>query len=395
MLYSLELLPSLYTAEVILDRFTVRIHPRIVEKGNAWARLWYWLRALDIEGSGHISIPLDEICTVFNIATSTVRQWLRDGVAAGAFRRWKIRAGILRSHLGSLFAVCQRLGLREAKKGGRHEIHGDRVPRIGIPAWGAVADVPLFEILSLEKLRAAATAAIAQRLQQLSRYAAWANLPKQARKTHKLPQPDAFFQSGEEQGLSHNNALGSIPCCLHIGKHRIWVSKGFIPFGASQNAIARERGMSDRTVRRHLKAVGVESRQVVQTKAAYRLVVRGLEWDVPTAPEPDISLRWNRDRSSLVYEGSYSLTEPSGRVGNPRTFEVTRERFFEYGDHVYIYRTNLYNPTLKLCTMAASRRQFAKYSVLQKAQNFGRGPCSIGGLNESMPELKNLESRQK
>jgi hypothetical protein len=106
-------------------------------------------------------------------------------------------------------------------------------------------------------------------------------------------------------------------------------------------------------------------------------------------------LRWKRDKSSLIRQGSYFLTEPSGRVGNPHTVEVTKERFFEYGDHFYIYRTNLYNPSLKLCTMTASRRQFAKYSILQKGQKSGRRACSIESLKVSTPELKNSEIRQK
>ncbi len=378
MLY-LTLLPHLYLAECILDRFTVRVHSRIVEKGRAWVRLWYLIRALDFNGAGYASIPLSEICEILDAAESTVYQWLREGVEAGAFRHYKVREGILTGHLGGMMAVCKRLGLERPGK--------------GIPPWGTTFEIPLHEICSLlGKIRAAATAATTQRLQQLSRFAAWRNLPPAARKTYRLPQPDAFFNDEDQHRLSRDSASGSIRCCIHISQHRVWVSKGFVPFGISQNAIAQERNVSDRTVRRHLKQAGVKSRQVVQTKAAYRQVVKGLEWDINTAPEPDISLRWIRDRGSLLYEGSYTLTEPAGRVGNPHTFEVSRDRFFKYGDHVYIYRTNLYKPSLQLSTMSAARR---KYSVLQKGRNFGRGPCSIGGLNESAAEFKKLKSRQK
>lgn len=213
MLYP-NLLPHLYLAQEILQRFTVRIHSRIIEQGElesrSWVRLWYLLRFIDDQGQGYIRIPLADICQILAAGESTGYQWLREGKDAGAFRWWKIRRGKLRVALGGLFAVCKALGLKppapqKKKRGTEHKIAAAQ-NRIGISTWGVTAQVPVFCLSSLQNFRAAATAAATLRLQQLSRYAAWRALPESVRnpvnpatgekEAYHLPQPSDLFRAG-------------------------------------------------------------------------------------------------------------------------------------------------------------------------------------------------------
>lgn len=282
---------------------------------------------------------------------SSIYQWLREGKAAGAIRWWRCQQGILSVAIGGLFPVCRSLKLEAPAT--------DR--KIGIAPWGVTAEVGLHQILDLKSLRAAATASATQRLQQLSRFAAWRKLPAPARKAYRLPQPGDFFPE-ENQRLSDNSAKGSLRCVIHLGKRRIWTSRGFIPFGVSQNAIARERGICDRTVRRHLALMDVGRRQVVQSKAEYKVAAECLVQDAGGCEiSENVHLR------SSPYDPAYWLNEKglggfhavkAGNVG----FDRIQSRFFTYGKKpkTWLYRTNLYNPTLKLCSVAATRSNYRR-----------------------------------
>ncbi len=352
-MFALAVLPRRYIAFTILQRFTVRIHSGLIEKGRPWLKLWYLLRGLDIQGSGFAKLPMRLVCQLLASSSVTVRQWLREGKAAGAFRFWRCQRQELRVALGGLHQLCLKLDL-------------------GLPGWGTTAEVPLHQI---GELRALATGAVAQRRQQRSRFAAWRALPTKARKQYKLPQPQDFFSPGAtphnsglklksqsaqlqegEQRPSHDNATaGGIRCLLHIGRKRIFVSKGFNPFGTSQEGIAWERNYCDRTVQRHIDRIQLPHRQLVQSKRAYGHLQEAMRWDCPSiAPEPGISLSKLRGRNIL--------SETSGTVGvNPYSQEVTPERFFKYGHRDWMYRCNIYKPEFKLCTM---RRSILNYKRL-------------------------------
>lgn len=378
------LLPYLYLCNEICEKadflaLPVRLHSRVLEKGFSWARLWYVLRALDIDGAGYVTIEKEFLTCLLNAGSSTIYQWLREGKKAGAFRWYEYQQGTLRVALGGLFAISKAQGW-EVKEENPDYSRGDKrkFSRKGINAWGVTVEVTLAEIfLSLAELRAYATAAVTQRKQQLARYAAWRNLPKSARckkdaqgKTTSLhlPQPSDFFES-EKNRPSHDSDKGGIPFLLAIGKRWISVSKGFVPYGASLPAIAQERGYKcDRTVQRHLKLVGMEAKQVIQSKAAYGAIKEAIRWDSPSiAPEPDISVSWSRS--------GYTMTEPAGRHGNPYQFKLNPERLFTHKDRPYIYRCNLYNPTLKLCRMSAARREFSERTTTQSRRG-GVTECS-------------------
>jgi hypothetical protein len=389
-LLHLALLPTKFIASAILDLFTGRIHSRIVEKGTrekgrGWVRLWYLCRFLDRRGSGYVRLPVVVIEQLLGASSSTIYQWLREGKIDKAFRWWKVQRGNLRVALGSLFAVSHALGLQrdlnEQEVSSRKKFNlakglpKNTAVKNGLAPWGVTAKVGLHQILVLRDLRAAATASVTQRLQQLSRFAAWRALPEPIRhpidpetgekQTFHLPQPDDFFQRMQQGQFSDDSASGNLPrCCIHIGKRRAWVSRGFIPFGTSQTAIARERGICDRTIRRHLALFEVESRQIVQSKAEYRAAAECIARDAGgVEPSKDVLLRSSEDGSYYLNEqglgGRYS--HKVGEVG----FNGIHSRFFRYGKKptVWLYRCNIYNPAVKLCTMSAARSTYRKSPV--------------------------------
>lgn len=369
MLYLLLLAAKTYAA-ILTARLSwinqpVRIHSRIVETGRSWVRLWYLLRALDIRGSGHIKIPVGDICQILAAAKSTAYQWLREGKEAGAFRRYKIQRGILRTHLGGLSFLSNKLKF-------------DSENRTGIAPWGVTAEVPLHQILSLAELRAAATTATAQRLQELSRYAAWRSLPANVRKTYKLPQPDVFFNEANQ--LSDNTPPGSIPCLLHISRRRIFVSKGFVPYGTTQETIARERNLSDRTVRRHL--ANQERRQVIQAKAVYGLVRQALDYTLDFESEDGTKVRFP---DNLGF-GEAVLAERPGGVGRECYTRLRAGRVFSYGGKDWIYRCNLYKPMFDLKTM---RYRLSEFRAALEAAEQRTTPSSRRGETTLCKKVEN------
>ena len=359
---NLSLLPHLYLANTICKALSilglpVRVHSRIAGKGNSWARLWYFLRAVDQVGRGRVDeVPLEEICFWLDAGASTIYQWLREGEAVGAFRQYRVRKGKVGVRFGGLLYLCKNLGLSEDPPRDPDTKKRQKRQR-GIGPWGVTAEVQVLQILSLGELRAIATGAVTQRLQQLSRFAAWRKLPAAVRHpnpntTLHLPQPLEFFS---ENLSSHDSATGEIRFCLKITDKWISVSKRFTPYGPAQQSIARERGYSCTTIQRHLKAIGMESKQIIQAKAAYGKIRQALEWSsMSFAPEPDIQLIYS------VRSDSYRLTEPSGgRHGDPYTFPIAKGRMFRHGDREYIYRQSLYKPLLKLCKMSATRKAYS------------------------------------
>jgi hypothetical protein len=333
-LLSIALLPVTTWSQIITTHFTVRIHTNIC--GYRWAKLWYLLRGIDRRGSGYCRLPLAEISHLLGAASSTIYEWLRLGEKVGAFRRWRVSGGVLSCAIGSLTRVTINLGLKNL-------------------GWGFTAEIPLHQILNL---RAHATGIVAQKLQQRTRHKAWESLPNAVRANYKLPHASDIFQHAHR--LSDNPPSGSIRCLLHVGKRRIFVSKGFIPFGANQNAIAYERDVSERTVRRHINKIQMEHRQLVQAKAAYRDVANAIEWTAENyEAEPGITVKCF---DHLPF-GSGILQEAPGGVGKPYLSQISSSRIFEYAGKTWLYRCNLYNPQFTLRTMAHRIRNYKRLLV--------------------------------
>lgn len=340
------------------DPLIVRIHSQIVQ-GRPWARLWYLLRANDTSGRGIVSISIGEIWWLLEASQSTVYEWLRDGRKAGAFRKYRITKGNLTVWLGGLHKVCQKLGLQ---------------------SWGTVAEVPLTEVLALTSLRAVATAATTQERQHQSFIAARRSLNERERQYYQISDAITILNQAGQSSLKPDK--GQVPCLIWVGGKRIFVSKGFIPFGASQSAIAKELGCSERTLRRHLS--GVTRRQLVQSKNAYTLIESALKWDAE---------RYYLSEENIGYkvcsDGEMRLHEPNGNSSAVRRqgHLIHKERFFSYAGKTWMYRCNLYQLDM---TLASTRTSRNRYKLLIR-RNSGRGRRSLQENDKSFLSEKSLE----
>ena len=117
-----------------------------------------------------------------------------------------------------------------------------------------------------------------------------------------------------------------------------------------------------RSVRRHLKQIGVEKRQLVQAKHAYKLMKEAIYWEAGECyAEPRIWYEEKRD-------GSLRLYEPNGITSSFREegHQMTRERLFNYRGRTWIYRCNIYDLDYTSRSMRAARKRLAKLIGLKK-----------------------------
>lgn len=204
----------------------------------------------------------------------------------------------------------------------------------------------------MESIRAITTGIATEALQKKSHFAAKINLKHRERQFYRPSTAEQILEAAK--GPYHKTGCGELPFLLHIGPSKVFVSKSFVPFGTCQRSIGKKLGVSDRTVRRHLEALGLEKRQIVQAKSDYRLMTDAMKNDASFyQPSDDV---W------LVNCGNtFSLNErlPGTKKWRP-SYEVNAERFFEYYGKHWIYRCNLYEEPFKLCSMKAARQHFQK-----------------------------------
>jgi len=332
---SLFLLKSKFGA--ILKAFTVRIHSNIARV--PWARLWYLLRGLDFFGSGRVNLPLAMCAHLLGVNQSTIYRWLKDGRKQGAFRHYQVRDGYLKIYLGGLFKVCWHLNLKN---------------------WGDVGLCHLWEIKT--KLRALVTGISTQALQQRSRYAANSNLTPEYRKFFGAPHQSELVGYGRQS--SHKSAAGEMPpFVLHMSERKVFVSKGFIHFGANQPTISREVGVHERTIRRHQQKLGLIMRQICQTKVEYGRIKTAWDMDFNeyqayNGKEPT-HIGYKRCGSSVVFTDGI---QPNSQKPIPNQYQIPtdsfRRRFFRMRDQWFLARCNVYAEWVELTTMAAQRRKY-------------------------------------
>jgi hypothetical protein len=144
------------------------------------------------------------------------------------------------------------------------------------------------------------------------------------------------------QGASSFSSLG--------GRQRIFVSKGFVPFGASQKRIAAQLGISDRTLRRHLDHLGIERRQIVQTKpptkASRRLWIGG-------------QMNGRLNQASVIKKTKRVrlwFSDVNGRTSSRQPAQaITQERFFQYRGRTWIFAVTCTSWTMPTSSMRAAR----------------------------------------
>lgn len=335
----LPLVLILVKAEIILQPFMVRLHSGISRQ--PWARLWYLLRGFD-DGSGRVKeIPLVLVEEILGVSQATVYRWLDQGKAVGAFLSgYKVRIGLLTVYLGGLTKVAWHLNLKD---------------------WGVVAECPLWEVNA--NIRALTTGIVTQRLQQRSRYAANRKLKPEYRKSYGAPHPNELL--GDEGQSSFKLGAGEVPFVLHVSPSRVFVSKSFIHYGTSQNAVSCKLGIHTRTVRRHQRTLGMEKRQLCQAKYEYAQLDRAV------SNEASECWAWSSEgtQSDIGYqslgEGAIAFSDgilPGARKQQPNTYQLPAGelsgRFFQMKGKTWMARCNIYREQFKLTTMRAKRRKW-------------------------------------
>ena len=322
----------------------VRTHGQLMR--FAWAKLWYYLRGIDLPGRGLMVLSWKETKKAIGCASSTLYQWLREAREAGAIYEFKRQGDRLKIRLGGLFNVCRTLGLRN---------------------WGVTAILPIKEVLS--KIRPLATAIATQQLQEQSRYAAHKSLSNSDKKVFTIP--TALDVIGKGKTASHEPTRGAtkIPFLIHVGAKRAFVSKGFIPFGTSQGAVASELGISDRTVRRHLSQLEVTSRQICQTKQDYMMIDAAIRYGASEYVS-ESGIRCEMQGDAIVLHESNGWTQSSRRGGHRIPvndgLSSRSERFFTYFGKTWLYRCSLYGLSHHLKKMKVARRNYKNYLAKDK-----------------------------
>lgn len=111
--------PSWHTLEY-------RLHARvgILHGRKPAVQLWYALRALDVDGSGKVTIPVGEAERQLGKSASTIRRYLMDDVL---FRSYSVTDGVITIYLHGLASVCRALYLTDIGPVGFNEGLGQLV----------------------------------------------------------------------------------------------------------------------------------------------------------------------------------------------------------------------------------------------------------------------------
>lgn len=309
------------------DNRGIRVHSALMR--YKWARLWYFCRDRDRAGRGMVILSWQEIKTELRCADSTIYDWLRVGFCAGAFRYYHREGDRLTVYFGGLHKVCKKLGLK---------------------SWGTTATVLPDELWS--NCRLFATTVTIQGLQQQSHYAARRCLKD---KTYKVLTANEVVSEVTAPCPEPGWRATSVPYAIASEGGKLFVSKGYIYHGVTQETIAGELAISDRTVRDHLAKTGVVRVQQVKHCAAYSEIVMAMEWG---------AAQWTaRDGTSIQRAGDhYLLFERNGWDSSSRKegHRVTLKHFFKYKGKTWRLLPNLYFIRHDLTSAKYSRRRYKK-----------------------------------
>lgn len=331
--------------QIVLQPFSLqyRLHTNLGRE--TWAKLWYTCRALDQKGRGFIKFPVEMIAALTGGDEKSIYRWLKDGRRWGAFRAYSCKHGVLTIWLGSLSKTCFKLNIKN---------------------WGAVS---VQNLLELRNIRALTTATLTQKLQQRSRYAANCKLKPDWRKLYGSPHPNELLGNIEQSSLK--TPEGQVPCVLHISETRLFVSKGFIAFGTSQQTIAKKLGIHPVTVQRHQKTAGMISRQLCQAKSEYAWVDLSLKKEAPEfyvfKGSGDHNIGYRTVGDKVIFEDGIPKGSKHQQVNQfSAPVEEFKNRFFKLGKKYYLAKCNIYREDYELKAMYKARSEhLAKVSQCQ------------------------------
>ena len=338
----LYLLTALIKAKILTEVFTVRIHSRIAR--NPWARLWYLCRGIDKDGSGNVEIAIAAATTMLDCSEKTIYRWLQKGKRVGAFRKYRVKNGILHVYLGSLFKVCVFLNLKN---------------------WGVTSQCPLSEVNT--HIRAITTVIVTQKLQQASRYAANMTLKPKYRKEFGTPHPNELLGSDKQSSLK--SAEGEIPYVLHKSEKRLFVSRNFLCYGTSQTAVSQELYLKPCTIQRHLNILDLDRRQLCQKKGEYTHIKLALDYEadeyraLDTQGSGQYTLSFKQLGEDIIQFDDGVVYGQEGKKPNvyKTNLSAFRNRFFTTGKKyktTWLAKCNIYREQYELTTMRAAKRKF-------------------------------------
>lgn len=220
------------------------VYSQLNEAAPASIRCWYLARAIDHQGRGAAELDVSQAAQVFNCSEYTIKRQLRELVSLGCLRRvnW-LRRGVAQVWYSSILVVARRFKLE----------------KLGYAAEVLVSD--------LRKYREASRIVQAEGFQSASRFAARkAQKGRIRRKVYRAE--DLICTSQKSRGVKHRSQR-----CIFVGPD-------FVPFGASQQAIAQSLGRCTRTIRRSLS--GVEKRRLMQCSPQNQLdaQISSQDWEM-------------------------------------------------------------------------------------------------------------------
>lgn len=350
-------------AEILLSPSKVRVHSRLLAS-HPCSKLWYFLRALDRNNSGWVTVT-DEQLTPLNASSGSIYRWLQQGERRGFFWNYFWAKGKLFARLGGLARVCKFLK---------------------IESWGVTAEIPLAMLLAQNGRRAVATAITTQDLQKRSHFAADRQRSRLERKCFKLPEVDELLNQDQ---TSLKMTVGGIRGLIYRGQQRIFVGRRFVPFGVSQPTIGSSLsenascGFSRWTVSRHLDKLEVKKRQIVQAKPEYKEIYTRLNqgatsWQCKS--DADIEFRY-------ADTGVIQLYEPNGDSSARREdgHKINIDRLHKpYQQTIWLPRCNIYGLNFELTSMRFARHKW-KRALAAAATN----AAAVGIEERSLPLVEN------
>ena len=354
-----------YTPQPDLE---VRVPARLCSAYNLGAlKIWLFARALDPEGSGIVTFCIGEAALALNRSITTIKRYLRQARRDKLLRFTEHWDGFIRVGYSALGRVAAAAGLE---------------------ALGPVADfVP---VTDLENLSILATEIERDALQLQSFYNAREEEKQRLKaegkgslKPEMVPPEKIWFSIPDRK--SKNPPSEAPPCdnparVLGANKRWIFVSEGFVTYGASCGGIAVRRNLSDRTIQRHLS----------NTYRSIPSPIREFRADLMPCRKRQLAQRMPRKFKSVMQV-----------MQSCNDAEIQKElrRYKEIGGRIWKAHTNLYHPDHYL---VSCRFRKAKYKESLSAETGASGGLDNNlslyvpgsdSLNEGV--YKDLENQEK
>lgn len=182
-------------------------------QGHGVIKLFYYVKSLDDNGSGYGDVIVTKAAEILDRTCSLVRRWIKFGISSGIFRSViKLRKGLYRVYYSSILNICKKYKIID------------------------LGAIPVVEVEDLKNIKFKATEADTIRYQKRSYYAATKGKKLQKLRTIKS---DKILCSKSKR-------------ILFLSSRFVYLDRGVLAYGASQDYIANQTGYSVSTIQRRL-----------------------------------------------------------------------------------------------------------------------------------------------